>query len=212
MHEDSLHFLHPASPIFTISKPEILTKGSNGLFMEIQDILLNNKPTIVKKWLAALIESYPEDTQRFLRKEGSRFANPVGHAVKEDMENLFEAFVGEKKNEMAMALENILRVRAIQDFTPSGAVSFLFRIKQITREAVGASKSSNGLSESVRELDKNMDEMILMAFDSYAKCREKIYELRVNEVRRQVTRLLQRANLVCEIPDVIPDLSNEKTC
>jgi RsbT co-antagonist protein rsbRD N-terminal domain len=182
------------------------------MFMELQDILLEKRTAIIKKWLAALIESYPVDTQRFLKKEGSRFANPVGHAVKEDMERLFDAFVGDKKEGMTSALENILRVRAVQDFRPSGAVAFLFTIKRITGEALGEARSGNGLSDALRELDRKMDDMILMAFDSYAKCREKIYEIRVNEVRRQVTRLLQRANLVCEIPDVVPNLGNDKTC
>jgi len=186
--------------------------GSKDLFMELQDILLEKKPVLIKKWLSALIDSYPADTQRFLKKEGSRFANPVGHEVKEDMERLFEAFAGDKKDGMASALENILRVRAVQDFRPSGAVAFLFKIRRLTGEALGETRSGNGLSGAFRELDKKMDDMILMAFDSYAKCREKIYEIRVNEVRRQVTRLLQRANLVCEIPDLVPNLGNDKTC
>jgi hypothetical protein len=180
--------------------------------MELKDILFEKKPAIIKKWLAALIDSYPEETRRFLKKEGSRFANPVGHEVKEDMERLFEAFVRDEKDGMASALENILRVRAVQDFRPSGAVAFLFRIRRLTGEALGETQPGNGLSGASRELDEKMDDMILMAFDSYAKCREKIYELRVNEVRRQVMRLLQRANLVCEIPDVVPNLGNDKTC
>ncbi len=180
--------------------------------MELQDILHEKKAEIIKQWQAVLIESYPTDTQRFLKKGGSRFANPVGHEVREDLERLFEAFVREKKDGMSAALDSILRVRAIQDFKPSGAVAFLFRIKEMTRAAVGESRSGNGFSSALQELDNRMDEMILMAFDSYAKCREKIYEIRVNEVRRQVTRLLQRANLVCEIPDVVPNLGNDKTC
>ena len=32
------------------------------------------------------------------------------------------------------------------------------------------------------------------------KCREKIYELRVNEVKNRVGRLLERANMICGVP------------
>jgi hypothetical protein len=32
------------------------------------------------------------------------------------------------------------------------------------------------------------------------KCKEKIFEIRVNESRNQVARLLERAGLVCEFP------------
>jgi hypothetical protein len=32
------------------------------------------------------------------------------------------------------------------------------------------------------------------------KCREKIYEVRAKEAKNQVSRLLQKAGLLCEIP------------
>jgi len=51
-----------------------------------------------------------------------------------------------------------------------------------------------------------MDKMCLEGFDIYSRCRQKIFDLRVNEVKRQVSRLMERANLVCEIPDVSEDL------
>jgi hypothetical protein len=47
-----------------------------------------------------------------------------------------------------------------------------------------------------------MDQVILLAFDIYTQCRQKISDIKVNEVRNQVGRLLERANLVCEIPEL----------
>jgi len=41
--------------------------------------------------------------------------------------------------------------------------------------------------------------MALISFDIYMKCREKIYELKTDELRRMTYRLLQKANLVREV-------------
>jgi len=42
--------------------------------------------------------------------------------------------------------------------------------------------------------------MVLRGFDLYTNCRERIYEIRAKEAKNQVSRLLQRAGLLCEIP------------
>jgi hypothetical protein len=41
----------------------------------------------------------------------------------------------------------------------------------------------------------------LLALDIYMKCREEIYELRVNEIKRSVSRLIERANMICGVPE-----------
>jgi hypothetical protein len=40
-----------------------------------------------------------------------------------------------------------------------------------------------------------------MSLDIYTKCREKLYELRVKEVKNRVGRLIERANMMCGIPE-----------
>jgi hypothetical protein len=112
---------------------------------------------------------------------------------------------------MTSALDGILRVRAIQDFTPSGAVGFLFEFKQVIRKALQGTGPGNGASALLQEADEKLDQLLLTGFDIYSKRREKIYDLRVNEIKRQVARLLERANLVVEIPDSVPDLGNHNT-
>jgi len=182
-----------------------------GLEMTLENLLSGQRKAITKKWLDVLVDSYPSDTRRFLRKKKSQFANPVGHTYKDEVERLFDAFVDGQAEKMASALDGILRVRAIQDFRPSGAVGFLFQFRQVIREALQDTKSGNDVSGTLQEVDEKIDKLLLTGFDVYSKCREKIYDLRVQEVKKQVGRLLERANLVCEIPDVLPDLGNNKT-
>ncbi|NTW35488.1 MAG: multidrug effflux MFS transporter [Syntrophobacteraceae bacterium] len=55
--------------------------------------------------------------------------------------------------------------------------------------------------EDLVEFEQKVDEMALLAFNVYSDCRERLYELRVNEVKNRSFRLLQRADLLAEIPE-----------
>jgi hypothetical protein len=50
-------------------------------------------------------------------------------------------------------------------------------------------------------LKKRIDAAALLAFDVYSQCRQQIYDIRVKEVRNEYGRLLERANLIKEIPE-----------
>ena len=54
--------------------------------------------------------------------------------------------------------------------------------------------------------ENRIDDIALLAFDIYSQCRQKIYEIRVNEVKNQLGSLLKRANLTFEIPEQEPEL------
>ncbi|RJR24304.1 MAG: hypothetical protein C4582_04475 [Desulfobacteraceae bacterium] len=178
--------------------------------MDLAGILSLERSSLIKKWQEAVLDTYPADSRQFLKKERDKFSNPVGSILENELMSLFDAFLaGPDRDKMIVCLENILRLRAVQDFSPSQAVSFVFRLKSIVRErlhAKGLEIDTNGIEEDLRIFEKNIDELVLLAFDIYCRCRQKIYELRVHEVQNQVGRLLKRANLVCEIPDTEPDV------
>ena len=50
-------------------------------------------PPIIKKWQEAILQTYPKETQKFLKKEKSQFANPVGSIIAKDIEILFDELV-----------------------------------------------------------------------------------------------------------------------
>jgi hypothetical protein len=102
---------------------------------------------------------------------------------------------------MSASLEAIIRIRAVQDFTPSQAVAFVIQLKQIVREELGV-----GSSADLQGLEDRIDEVLLLAFDIYSKCRQKLNDIRVREVKNQVGRLLEKANLIVEIPEQSPGL------
>ena len=83
---------------------------------------------------------------------------------------------------MAKPLENIIKIRAVQDFTPSQSVSFVYLLKKIVRQELARDRKSSVEQASLAELDGRIDQAALMAFDFYMECRERLHQIRTNEV------------------------------
>ena len=140
--------------------------------------LVKSKPVIVQQWLERTLETYPGQSARFLAQEKDRFRNPVGHALREGLPVLFDELAGEMNAaRITPVLDSIVRIRAVQDFTPSQAVAFVFLLKRVLWE-----HCPDGLAA----LEEKIDQMALLAFDLFVECREKICELKVEEARRSV--------------------------
>ncbi|MGD8701417.1 MAG: RsbRD N-terminal domain-containing protein [Desulfosarcina sp.] len=165
--------------------------------MSSAQLLAAKKQEILNSWFQITVESYPADTARFLKRQSDPFANPVGRTTYKSLDALVDAlFTDAGRDEMAAALDPILRIRAVQSFTPSKATGFVFSLKQIIRQHL----SANGLEAGaeIDQLDRRIDEMALAAFDIYVACREKVYELKASESRNQFFGSLKRAGLIDE--------------
>ncbi|NOZ25869.1 MAG: hypothetical protein GXO94_07280 [Nitrospirae bacterium] len=170
--------------------------------MELKDLLREKRSLILKKWFDLILETYPSETSSFLKKHKNQFSNPVGHTISEGIEGLFEGLLEESgTDKISPFLDNIIRVRAIQEFTPSEAIGFIFLLKKVIREALQREIREHQLHDELLSFDSRIDDLVRTSFDIYMKCREQIYEIRANEVKKMTFRLLQRANLVKEIQD-----------
>ncbi len=167
----------------------------------LRGILTREHANIVSKWLECILATYPEDSARFLKNQKDQFANPVGTTLAKELDSIFRELVevGSGKG-VREFLDKIIRIRAVQDFSPAAAVAFVFDLKQIVRDAVFKEVQSQGLSEELARFEARVDEMGLLAFNIYSECREKLYELRVQEVKNNVYLLLKKANMIAETP------------
>lgn len=168
--------------------------------MSLEDLLQKNKPVILEKWFHLILDSYPADTAKFLKSQKNRFANPVGHAISKGIEDLFEGLLKDEKTEaMSAFLENVVRVRAVQNFSPAQALNFLFLLKNIVRDDLGKEIRQNDLFTELLDFESRIDGLGLLSFDLFLKCREKIYEIRSVELKNRTYRLLKRANVLHEL-------------
>ena len=173
--------------------------------MKLETLLTQNRSTIVNRWLDQILDTYPDDTHKFLKKQKNQFANPVGYTLSEEIDRLYtELLQGIDSDRATSILDRIIRIRAIQDFSPSQAVGFILRLKEVIREKLETEIQENRLSDELILFESRIDDLILLAFEVYMRCREKLYEIRANETKNQVYRLLKRADLICEIPEWEP--------
>ena len=126
-----------------------------------------SREAILDEWLAATLATYPAQTARVLRELHDPFRNPVGHTLREGLRAVLDALLD--AGDLRAALDPVIRIRAVQDFTPSQAVGFVFALKPI----LGA-----GFEERV-------DRAALAAFDVFMECRETLYQAKANEARRR---------------------------
>ena len=156
--------------------------------------LAGKKKEILAHWFQTTVDSYPADTARFLKNQPDPFANPVGQTTYQSLEALVDALIsGSGRNVMQDALDAIIRIRAVQTFTPSKATVFVFALKDILREHLAEADGP-----AMEALDRQIDLMALTAFDVYMGCREKIYEIKATESRKQFFGSLKRAGLIAE--------------
>jgi RsbRD-like negative regulator of sigma factor len=135
---------------------------------------------IAERWLAETLRTYPDETAQFLTRERDPFRNPVGAALREALPALVDGLFEEMDSgSVARALEGVIRIRAVQNFSASEAVRFVFLLKPALRAELPAGP------EIEADLDRRVDEIALAAFDLYARCREQIYEVQLHEAGRR---------------------------
>jgi hypothetical protein len=139
------------------------------------------KQALVKQWLEHTLQTYPERSLQFLLREKDPFRNPVGQTLREGIPLLVEELFGEMNaDRVAQALEGIVRIRAVQNFSASEAVGFVFLVRKVLREELPDDR------EARLELECRIDDMALAAFDLFMRCREQVCEVQVREARRKV--------------------------
>ena len=150
------------------------------------------RSAIAAAWISATTGEYPDHTSRFLRTEKDPFRNPVGEAFKRGLPLIVDQLLGAMDREqIAAALEPIVKSRAVQDFEPSRALGFIFELKRVIRDQ----QPEGAAAASLALIDARVDGVALLGFDLYQGCREKICEIRVGEMKRRVS-LLERMHPV----------------
>lgn len=167
--------------------------------MVINELLKEHRSAIIAKWFEAVVETYQEEARGTLRKQNAPFTNPVGFNTAQGLEGLFDGIVqGMLPAETSRFLDGIVRIRAVQSFTPSEAVRFVFRLKDVVRTELGAALQDPSVAAGLAAFDSAVDDLALFAFDLYMQCREKLYDIKAKEARNMTFRLLQKAQLISE--------------
>jgi len=141
---------------------------------------------------------YPEQSQTFLKEGRNKFTNPVGFYTKQAIEAIIENLIkNEPLESFLLPLENIIQIRAVQDFTPSQSVGFIFLIKKVVYDTIHNDVDSKDMIEFLSKIDS----LALVAFDIFMKYKERIYEIKAKELLDRTWWLLKKHNIISEITD-----------
>jgi len=156
--------------------------------MNLNATLEEKKNRILQRWISLTVETYPADVVNFLKMEKDRFANPVGFAISTGCEILFHELTCEgNRSKIITALDSIIRIRTVQDFSPSQAVEFIYFLKKAVREELkindeGAIKRTKPeILEELALFETRIDDLASLACKIYDKCREDINRIKMKD-------------------------------
>ena len=159
----------------------------------LREVLERRRAAVLERWRAMVFGSYPQEAARFFRSEKDAFRNPVGHALLTSTEALYDGVaLGKEGAPVTEALEAVVRLRAVQELSASEAVGFVFSLKRAVRDEVREAGREGELWPALVVLDERIDALASTAFDLYGQSRERVYRIRVDELRRERASLLRQ--------------------
>jgi len=143
--------------------------------------LESHKKAILKQWLDSALALFPEKMA---------YSTPVAMVLSEALEAILSG-IGKGEDDCKKALDDVTRILAVQNIPPSRALSIFLEPKLILRDIMMKTTMADTLTQEA--FNSRLDALILEAFDSYMRHREKIYQLKVEEGSRRMFMALRRA-------------------
>lgn len=183
--------------------------------MALREFLLSKREVILERWLLDVLESYPDQSRHFLSQVKDPFANPVGATLSKELAAILDGMLaGSDLAAIASPLETVIKLRSVQDLTASRALAFIFTLKQISREVVNSSTEKEiSTPEAAREalaFDAKVDQLALDAFDLWSATRERMSDIRINEMKRSLF-VIERAMRPSDGPCPAPESASVET-
>lgn len=174
--------------------------------MELSEALFAKKKDIVGLWIERTLDSY--SSPGFFKKSSDPFANPVGSNISQGLAALYDHLLANADHQtFVTSLDQVVRIRAVQDFSPSQAMAPFLELKWVVRQILSASKGTRPLLGELDKFDCQIDAMALAAFDIYTECREQLYRNRIRELKSGSAVLTDSA-----CPSALMRQKNDKDC
>ena len=152
--------------------------------MQLSELLYEKKVSILEKWIDRALADYHEDAASFFKKQKNQFANPLGFNTSNSLTKIFNVLCKDCHiSEADKELEDIIKIRAVQDFSPAQALSFFYDLKLIIRDECITDESGEVLQDLLA-FESRIDELTIAAFNKYMESRERLYKIRLNEFKR----------------------------
>ena len=150
--------------------------------MNLSETLQEQKKQIQTIWVDRTLDSY--NSSGFFKKSLDKIANPTGGNIRDGLTSILDLLLdGADPEEYLKPLDQVIRIRAIQDFSPSQAVVPFLELKWVIRQVLNDNNKTKHLTQELTELDCQIDRLALVAFDTYMECREQLFQVRIKEIK-----------------------------
>ncbi|WP_339136319.1 MAG: RsbRD N-terminal domain-containing protein [Candidatus Electrothrix sp. GW3-4] len=150
--------------------------------MNISEAFKNKEKKIIDTWVERALDSYT--SADFFKQSKDQFANPVGANIRVGLTKIFHLILAEADaQDFAEPLDQVVRIRAVQEFTPAQAVAPLLELKWVVKQVFSADEKCRSLLPELNPFDRDVDRIALMAFDMYMNCRDRLYQARIRELK-----------------------------
>lgn len=178
--------------------------------MSLHELLTNHQRRIAERWFEKSVGTYAEEASRAYAGQKNPFANPVGHALREGTAAIVPLLIDAADPEaLRVHLEPIVKIRAIQEFTPAQAVGFVYLLKEALREELAGELGGPTLEQELSRFERRIDRMALLAFDIYVHCRDLVHEIRIRDIKGRLSRRWER--IYADPDDPEKESSNDTT-
>ncbi|MGI6679827.1 MAG: RsbRD N-terminal domain-containing protein [Dehalobacterium sp.] len=180
----------------------------------LDEFFREHKASLTESWFNAILDRYPQETIRIYKNKKDSFGNPVGYNLRLGVEGIVDWFTQkEKSEEVASSLNKLIRIWAVQDFSPSQALSFLNIFKHIVQNQIKTYYTDQeNYWYNWQEFVAQIDYLLLMSMDIYMECREDLYQIKVDQANRRVFAVLRRYNALDEGLGYGEDCDESNSC
>ncbi len=150
--------------------------------MELTEAFTEKRKEILSLWVERTLNSYT--SPGFFKKAKDPFANPVGVNTSDALHSIYDLLLSNAEPEAYQKpLDTIVRIRAVQEITPSQAVAPLLELKWVVKQVLKSDRKTSSLLADLDNFDCEVDRIALIAFDIYTACREQVYRGRIRELK-----------------------------
>ena len=154
--------------------------------MKFTETLKKNRDKIAQEWKNGYLQIRLGNTVIKSSNTG-QFTNPVHFTISTALDKILDGLL-ENTETADKTLDDIVRIKAVQQDSPSQTMAFFPQLKNIVRELV----KKQDAEKELLEFEAKIDELTFRAFDIYMGCREQIYNIKLQEHEKGIFSGLQQ--------------------
>jgi hypothetical protein len=167
--------------------------------IKLRACVINDKERLLNEWYKNMVLSlYNNDETNYIMNEKDSFINPSGYILKNALVDIFVyLFEGIELDKITESLEKFAKLLALNGSDTEKNLNILFLLKNKIEEFVKTQRIFENCQDEFFYITSKFDRLVHKLFVLYASARDKIYEIKINEVKR-LTYSLLRANKLIE--------------